>query len=46
MSAALVLAAVDYGIPLYLTVAGARENLIKFERGESTQQVDTNFPRA
>ncbi|MBF2064344.1 MAG: hypothetical protein IGS39_07970 [Calothrix sp. C42_A2020_038] len=43
MSAALVLAAIDCGIPLYLTVAGARENLIKFERGESTQQVDTNF---
>ncbi len=46
MSAALVLAAVDCGIPLYLTVAGARENLIKFERGESTQLVNTNFPRA
>ncbi|RUS98585.1 hypothetical protein DSM106972_079710 [Dulcicalothrix desertica PCC 7102] len=46
MSAALVLAAVDCGIPLYLTIAGARENLIKFERGEFTKQVDTSFPRA
>lgn len=46
MSAALVLAAVDCGIPLYLTVAGTRENLIKFESGEFTKQVNTNFPRA
>ncbi|RUT02259.1 hypothetical protein DSM106972_063340 [Dulcicalothrix desertica PCC 7102] len=44
MSAALVLAAVDCGIPLYITVAVARENLIKFERGEYTQLVNTNFP--
>lgn len=46
MSAALVLAVVDCNIPLYLTIAGARENLIKFERGEFTRQIDTSFLRA
>ena len=42
LSAALVLAAVDCGIPLYITIA-ARDNLVKVERGEVTQLVDTSF---
>jgi hypothetical protein len=43
LSAALVLAAVDCGIPLYLTIATTRENLVKVERGELTRLVDTSF---
>lgn len=43
LSASLVLAAVDAGIELYLTMAGTRDNLIKVERGEVTQKVDTSF---
>ncbi|ARV60587.1 hypothetical protein BZZ01_19930 [Nostocales cyanobacterium HT-58-2] len=43
LSAALVLAAVDCGISLYLTIASTRENLVKVERGELTQPVDTSF---
>ncbi|WP_414584923.1 hypothetical protein [Scytonema sp. PCC 10023] len=43
LSAALVLAAVDYGISLYLTIATTRENLVKVERGELTRLVDTSF---
>ncbi|MBW4615244.1 MAG: hypothetical protein KME21_18605 [Desmonostoc vinosum HA7617-LM4] len=43
LSAALVLAAVDCGIPLYLTIAATRENLVRVERGEITQRVDTSF---
>ncbi|MBW4573295.1 MAG: hypothetical protein KME31_36680 [Tolypothrix carrinoi HA7290-LM1] len=42
LSAALVLAAVDCRIALYITIA-ARDNLVKVERGEVTQKVDTNF---
>jgi CRISPR-associated protein (Cas_Cas02710) len=42
LSAALVLAAVDCGIALYITIA-ARDNLVKVERGEVTQRVDTSF---
>ncbi|MBW4597846.1 MAG: hypothetical protein KME46_34315 [Brasilonema angustatum HA4187-MV1] len=44
LSAALVMAAVDCGISLYLTIA-ARDNLVKVERGEITQRVDTSFRR-
>ncbi|QDL09806.1 hypothetical protein DP113_19570 [Brasilonema octagenarum UFV-E1] len=43
LSAALVLAAVDNGISLYLTIATSRENLVKVERGEATRLVDTSF---
>jgi CRISPR-associated protein (Cas_Cas02710) len=42
LSASMVLAAVDCKIPIYLTIA-ARDNLIKVEKGELTQLVDTNF---
>jgi hypothetical protein len=42
LSAALVLAAVDCAIALYITIA-ARDNLVKVERGEVTQRVDTSF---
>ncbi|KYC43949.1 hypothetical protein WA1_02035 [Scytonema hofmannii PCC 7110] len=42
LSAALVMAAIDCGISLYLTIA-ARDNLVKVEKGEMTQRVDTNF---
>lgn len=42
LSAALVMAAVDCGITLYITMA-ARDNLVKVERGEITQKVDTSF---
>ena len=38
MSAALVLAAVDCDIPLYITTGTTRENLVRFERGESTRR--------
>ena len=44
LSASLVMAAVDCGIPLYITIA-ARDNLIKVERGELTQKVDTSFKK-
>ncbi|MBW4629044.1 MAG: hypothetical protein KME49_26945 [Brasilonema octagenarum HA4186-MV1] len=44
LSAALVLAAVDCGIGLYVTIAG-RDNLVKVERGEVTQRVETSFRR-
>ncbi len=42
LSAAMVMAAVDCGISLYITIA-ARDNLVKVERGELTQKVDTSF---
>jgi hypothetical protein len=42
ISASMVLAAVDCKIPLYITIA-ARDNLIKVEKGELTQLVDTSF---
>lgn len=44
LSASLVMAAVDCGIPLYITIA-TRDNLIKVERGELTQKVNTSFKR-
>ncbi|TBR58409.1 hypothetical protein B4U84_21060 [Westiellopsis prolifica IICB1] len=43
LSAAMVLAAVDSGISLYVTIAASRENLVKVERGEATRLVDTSF---
>jgi CRISPR-associated protein (Cas_Cas02710) len=42
LSAALVMAAIDCGISLYITGA-VRDNLVKVERGELTQKVNTNF---
>jgi CRISPR-associated protein (Cas_Cas02710) len=42
LSASMVLAAVDCKIPIYLTIA-ARDNLIKVEKGELTQLIDTSF---
>ncbi len=42
MSATLVLVAVECGIPLYITIANTRENLLRVERGEITQRVDTS----
>lgn len=42
LSAALAMAAVDCGISLYTTIA-TRDNLVKVERGELTQKVDTSF---
>lgn len=44
LSAALAMAAVDCGISLYITIA-ARDNLVKVERGELTQKVDTSFKK-
>ncbi len=44
LSASLAMAAVDCGISLYVTIA-ARDNLVKVERGELTQKVDTSFKR-
>jgi CRISPR-associated protein (Cas_Cas02710) len=44
LSAALVMASVDCQVSLYLTIA-ARDNLVKVERGEVTQRVDTSFQR-
>ncbi|NJL64357.1 MAG: hypothetical protein HC903_24220 [Methylacidiphilales bacterium] len=43
LSSAMVLAAADTGISLYVTIAGMRENLIKVERGEITKKVDMGF---
>ncbi|KAF3890569.1 MULTISPECIES: hypothetical protein [Nostocales] len=42
LSAAMAMAAIDCGISLYITIA-ARDNLVKVERGEVTQRVDTSF---
>lgn len=42
LSAALVMATIDCGIALYITIA-ARDNLVRVERGEVTQIVDTSF---
>ncbi|GAA6619740.1 hypothetical protein [Scytonema sp. NUACC26] len=42
LSAAMVMAAIDCEISLYLTIA-ARDNLVKVERGEVTQRIDTSF---
>ncbi|NJO63205.1 MAG: hypothetical protein HC836_34795 [Richelia sp. RM2_1_2] len=42
LSAALVMAAIDCGVSLYVNIA-ARDNLIKVEQGQVTQKVNTNF---
>ncbi|MBW4669846.1 MAG: hypothetical protein KME60_21145 [Cyanomargarita calcarea GSE-NOS-MK-12-04C] len=42
LSASMVLTAVDCKIPLYITIA-TRDNLIKVEKGEMTQLIDTSF---
>jgi len=42
LSAALVMAAVDCGISLYVTIA-TRDNLVKVEHSEVTKKVDISF---
>ncbi len=41
MSLALGMAALDYGVALYLTTNATRKNLIRVERGESTERAAT-----
>lgn len=41
MSVALAMAALDYGITLYLTTNTTRENLFRVERGEATERART-----
>ncbi len=43
MCTSLAMGAIDYGIDLYVTIANSRENLVKVEKGELTQKVDTSF---
>jgi CRISPR-associated protein (TIGR02710 family) len=43
MSLALGAVAIDYGLTLYLTTSTTRENLIKVERGESTERASTTM---
>lgn len=43
MSLALGMAALDYGVALYLTTNATRENLIRVERGESTERAPTTL---
>ncbi len=43
MCTSLAMGAIDYGIDLYVTIANTRENLVKVEKGELTQKVDTSF---
>lgn len=43
MSLALGAVALDYGLSLYLTTSTTRENLIKVERGESTERAATTL---
>jgi CRISPR-associated protein (TIGR02710 family) len=43
MSLALGMAAIDHGLTLYLTTSSTRENLIKVERGESTERSPTTL---
>ncbi|NCJ08570.1 TIGR02710 family CRISPR-associated protein [Synechococcales cyanobacterium C] len=42
MSLALGMAALDYGLPLFLTTSTTRHNLIRVERGESTERATTS----
>lgn len=42
MSLALGLAAIDYGLSLFLTTSATRENLLKVERGESTERASVS----
>lgn len=41
MSVAMSLAALDYGVTLYLTVGATRPNIIRFEGGEATGRAST-----
>lgn len=41
MSLALAMASLDYGVALYLTTSATRENLIRVERGQSTERATT-----
>lgn len=41
MSLAMGLAALDYGVTLYLTVGATRPNIIRFEEGEATGRAST-----
>ncbi|UBF24355.1 TIGR02710 family CRISPR-associated protein [Kovacikia minuta CCNUW1] len=41
MSVALAMAALDYGVTLYLTTNTTRENLLRVERGEATERART-----
>jgi CRISPR-associated protein (TIGR02710 family) len=41
MSVAMSLAALDYGVTLYLTVGATRPNIIRFEEGEATGRAST-----
>lgn len=43
MSLSLGMAALDYGLSLYLTTNATRENLIRVERGESTERAPTTL---
>lgn len=43
MSLALGMAALDYGIALYLTTNATRENLFRVERGQSTERAPTTL---
>lgn len=43
MSLALAIAALDYGVGLYLTTSATRENLIRVERGQSTERAPTTL---
>lgn len=43
MSLSLGLVALDYGLSLYLTTNATRENLIRVERGESTERAPTSL---
>jgi CRISPR-associated protein (TIGR02710 family) len=43
MSLSLGMAALDYGLTLYLTTNATRENLIKVERGETTERTPTTL---
>jgi len=43
MSLSLGMAALDYGVSLYLTTNATRENLIRVERGQSTERAPTTL---
>ena len=43
MSLSLGMAALDYGLALYLTTNATRENLIRVERGQSTERAPTTL---
>ncbi len=43
MSLSLAMAALDYGLALYLTTNATRENLFRVERGQSTERAPTTL---